>query len=678
MFKNITILMLSFSVAFFVIASVNSYAQAPTPQQKPAPSETQSNKTKITTNDGEFSIINFTADLLNPNADEDKDEPSETMPDAYQPDIIQEPEAENMKLAVLPTRKPTVDSPLETHKNSEDIERLLKLYKEGKTSDTLSKSEAQLYETIFKSQESGEFAEADKAIQKLKNPRLIGYVLSQRYLHEKSPRTSFSQLHEWLTLFADHIDAPRIYKLAVSRKPETHAGIIPSVVRSKGVARRVEPTMRKGKRYVSSRKRNDEEIRNINTINREIYKRIRSGEVTNGLNHLNENREIFDAVEYDVLAGEIAAAYLYAGEAEKADTLALAAIKRSGLHVPKAGWVAGLIAWKNKKYSHAARHFEIPARSSYASGWTATAGAYWAARSHMRTGNVKAVSTWLRRSLAQPRTFYGLISTRALGKDFDFNWKVPTFTKDQLEILQDIPAARRAMALVKSGQRDVAQAELIRIRPENNKQHKAILAYAGYIGMPALAMRLAGALPEGQGSYYDAALYPKGPWKPQSGFTVDPALVYAIMRQESRFNPRAESHTGATGLMQLMPATAKAVAKKVSLEDENALDNPETNLALGQKYLEDLLNTKTVDGNLLYLLIAYNAGPGNLAKWKKRWSDVSDPLLFIELLPSSETRAYVERVLSNYWIYRMREGQETPSLDAITSGKKADYKFKNL
>ncbi len=103
------------------------------------------------------------------------------------------------------------------------------------------------------------------------------------------------------------------------------------------------------------------------------------------------------------------------------------------------------------------------------------------------------------------------------------------------------------------------------------------------------------------------------------------------------------------------------------------LMDPETNLDLGQKYLEDLLGDKNVRNDLLSLLVAYNAGPGNLARWKKSWPHVQDPLLFIELIPSSETRAYVERVLANYWIYRLRENLPTPTLNAVAEGRNPQY-----
>ena len=103
------------------------------------------------------------------------------------------------------------------------------------------------------------------------------------------------------------------------------------------------------------------------------------------------------------------------------------------------------------------------------------------------------------------------------------------------------------------------------------------------------------------------------------------------------------------------------------------LREPQVNLEIGQTYVNRLLDHGVVGRDLLLLTIAYNAGPGNLSRWKKERAGLSDPLLFIESIPYTETRAFVERVLSNYWIYRMRFQQPTPSLDAVTSGRWARY-----
>jgi soluble lytic murein transglycosylase-like protein len=103
------------------------------------------------------------------------------------------------------------------------------------------------------------------------------------------------------------------------------------------------------------------------------------------------------------------------------------------------------------------------------------------------------------------------------------------------------------------------------------------------------------------------------------------------------------------------------------------LYEPEMNLTLGQKYLMHLLNHETVQGDLFRLAAAYNGGPGNLAKWDKRSARMEDPLLFIESIPARETREFIERVLCNLWIYRIRMGQDSPSLDALAAGERPLY-----
>jgi len=170
---------------------------------------------------------------------------------------------------------------------------------------------------------------------------------------------------------------------------------------------------------------------------------------------------------------------------------------------------------------------------------------------------------------------------------------------------------------------------------------------------------------------FDAAAYPLPKWKPTGGFRVDRALVYAVIRQESRFNPHAKSWAGARGLMQLMPSTARFVARGSGyrLAGRGRLYDPGLNLALGQRYLAMLLGDSNVNGDLFRLAAAWNGGPGNLQKWRRKTKHRDDPLLFIESIPSLETRIFIERLLANLWIYRDHMGQPTPSLDALAAGK---------
>jgi soluble lytic murein transglycosylase len=523
----------------------------------------------------------------------------------------------------------------------------------------LSKADAALYKRVFAAQEKGDIQTADTLLAQASNPLLLGHVLYQRYMHPSAYTSRYKELQSWLVRYNDHPGADKIYALA-QRKGSSGAGL-KEPVRANGVSRVREPTMRPARRY-----------KKASALEKSVQRMLRKGQPDQGLRLLLQDGSTqgLETIEIDFIKAEIAAAFLYNADVEQAYRLATSAAKRSGQHTPKAGWVAGLISWQRKDYERAARFFEIAASSKYSSGWLVSSASYWAARAHMRAGDVQDVSTWLMRGTEYPRTFYGLISTRALGHNFDFNWRLPTFTKNNHDVLVGIPAGARAVALAKAGQAGLAQAELLRVRPQNAEQRTAFLAFAGYAQLPALSMRLASAINAPDDGYYDSALYPLIPWAPKGGYKIDTALLHAIMKQESRFDPYARSGSGASGLMQLMPATARYVAGSKA----DFIDDPAINLEIGQRYLQDLLKLPSVDGNILYLLIAYNAGPGNLAKWKKRWPDVQDPLLFIELLPASETRNYIEKVLANYWIYRMRARKDIPTLDSIAAGETALYK----
>jgi soluble lytic murein transglycosylase-like protein len=126
--------------------------------------------------------------------------------------------------------------------------------------------------------------------------------------------------------------------------------------------------------------------------------------------------------------------------------------------------------------------------------------------------------------------------------------------------------------------------------------------------------------------------------------------------------------------MQLMPATARYVAQDGELPGgtESRLFNPGFNLELAQRYVQRLMQDDEAGEDLFKLAAAYNGGPGNLRKWQRRLEKAGypahDPLLFIEALPSHETRLFIERVLTNLWMYRKRLGQPAPSLKALAQG----------
>ena len=156
--------------------------------------------------------------------------------------------------------------------------------------------------------------------------------------------------------------------------------------------------------------------------------------------------------------------------------------------------------------------------------------------------------------------------------------------------------------------------------------------------------------------------------RPVGGFVVNPALVYGLTRTESNFDPAAVSPAGARGLMQIMPVTARAVSGNAQL-DVAALHDPGLNLGLGQRVLLSLAARPGVRGNLLRLLVGYNAGWSSAASWVGELRDGGDPLLFVEAIPLPETRRFVQRTLTHTWLYAARLGLPPPGLDDLAAGR---------
>lgn len=540
-------------------------------------------------------------------------------------------------------------------------------------SDNISARNAALYKTIFDLQAKGEMKAANAAIRALSDRRLMGHVLLQRYTHPSAYTSSFAELRDWMVQYADHPGADRIYRLALARKPDGFKGSIKRPQTAAAIRAGHDPLM-----VTEAASGSDAKLpvaaRNARA---RINDMIDRGRNDAALETLQKNANLFPRASYDRIRARIASGYLYSGKVDHAYKLAAGSAARSGAAAPLAGWVAGLAAWKYERPREAARYFESSATSKESSAWMKSAAAFWAARAWRAEGNRYNTNTWLNRAAENPRTFYGIIAARMLGRDIDLNWSAPNFTRARYDILAATPAGARAIALVAADQLALAESELSRIETRGDDElRNAVIAYAHYAGMAGLTMKFGNLMSGDDGAFYDAALYPDNPWEPSTGFSVDRALINAIARQESKFDPKAESPAGALGLMQLMPATARGLSKNLGTTDSErarSLKDPETNLALGQRYIEALLRDRNVGGDLLKLMVAYNAGPGNLAKWRKQWKNIDDPLLFIELIPSSETRAYVERVLSNYWIYRLREELPTPTLDAVAEGRPALY-----
>jgi soluble lytic murein transglycosylase len=143
---------------------------------------------------------------------------------------------------------------------------------------------------------------------------------------------------------------------------------------------------------------------------------------------------------------------------------------------------------------------------------------------------------------------------------------------------------------------------------------------------------------------------------------VDEALVYGIIRQESRFIPHARSRVGAMGLMQLMPTTARWVARQIPVQPFNAgmLTQPEVNVNMGSYYFRRVL---TDLGHSMLATAAYNAGPGRARRWRDERP--LEGAIYAETIPFNETRDYVKQVFTNLWFYSHRVKGQVASMKQL-------------
>ena len=282
---------------------------------------------------------------------------------------------------------------------------------------------------------------------------------------------------------------------------------------------------------------------------------------------------------------------------------------------------------------------------------------YWRGRAMVALG--QDAKPAFRAAAAWPVSYYGQLAAQALGTPPPAVADPPWTVADAQGLVAH-EVSHAAVLLTAWGQPRRARAFLLRLdelAPAPGR--RAMLAtLANGIGLPDLAVALARRAGRA-GRMLPQAGWP-APYAPPAG--MEPAVIMALMRQESSFDEQIISPAGARGLMQLMPATAVAVARKLGdTPDLGALTtNPQANMRLGTAYLRSLMEQF---GALPLALAAYNAGPRRVQDWltangDPRTSEV-DMIDWIELIPFNETRNYVQRVMESVTIYRGRPGLTT-------------------
>lgn len=328
----------------------------------------------------------------------------------------------------------------------------------------------------------------------------------------------------------------------------------------------------------------------------------------------------------------------------------------SGEEYADAEWLAGWIALRfSKNLKNAVSHFSNML-AAVKSPVSIARGEYWLGRTHDELGKKTNAGVWFERAARKSTTIYGQLAAEKSKRD-----SLPALP-------EGLSPSEHNMEKIRRNELFGVMQTLHRAEAYGLAEFFALRLYALY-PKPADVAALARLLTEEaarpdmtvtiarrarqNGIYIGSLGYPvlDIPEEP-----AERALVLSIIRQESSFSPHVVSPAGARGLMQIMPATAKQVAqkRKKSFSEERLTDDPAFNIELGSAYFSEMVNR--FNGSYILAIAAYNAGPTNVRRWLKSIGnpedDNIDPIDWIEMIPFTETRNYVQRVLENLYIYR--------------------------
>lgn len=529
--------------------------------------------------------------------------------------------------------------------------------------DVLSDEDAAIYSQIFILQDKEKIDAAQKLEGKLKDKSLMNEVLYQRFV-SKTYRTRGAEIQNWMNKYYDMPGAERLSKIATIKQTSVRKPFVPHIITGKDYIETAQSENWTAKTY------NDKITKSID----KFKKAIRSGSSKTARNILEDRsfRKKISESDYGRLAGRLSFLYYTNGEYELAKKWGFVA---SDANSEYGLWSMGLIYFKEQKYSESQKYFSKILNLTQINNARKTEAAFWAGRSASIVGNRGAAKKYWKIAAAYPMSFYGALASTMLGDVPAYEFFDQECDDADIEELRQNKYGQKALALIQVGRKDRAERYLkyLVTSKSSDKMLHAVNAVSSMYGLPSVSILVSGVMRdrgvlEINDDIIYSAQYPLPDWEPMGGWSIDRALLLAITKQESGFKPNAKSGAGANGLMQIMPSTAKRVARKndVKMSDID-MSKPEHNMFLGQQYIVDLLSHQMIKNNIIKMLIAYNAGMGNLVKFEKTFS-TSDPLLYIESFPAYETRMYIKRVMSNLWLYRARLNQPLTALKELAEG----------
>ena len=527
----------------------------------------------------------------------------------------------------------------------------------------LTDVDASLYEQIFDLQDKEKINTAIKVQNQIADKLLMNEVLYQRYI-SNSYRTRGAEIAQWMDKYYDMPGASRMEKLAKIKKAAVRKALKPNMISGSESIETAQSETWTARKYSGTAEKK---------IN-EFKRAIRSGSTKVARQILEDKafKKKLTESDYGRLAGRLAFIYYTNGEMELAKKWGFVA---SDANSEYGLWAMGLLYYKEEKYIESQKYFSRILDLPQINNARKVEAAFWAGRAADMKGDRETAKKYWRVGAAYPMAFYGALSATMLGHVPQYEFFEQEVTDEDIAELSATKYGKMALALLQVGRKDRAEEYLkylITPRASDRTLH-AVNSIATAHGLPRVSIQSASVIKDRGILEIDddiiySAQYPLPDWEPMGGWSIDRALLFAITKQESNFRVGAKSGAGANGVMQLMPSTAKRVARANKLDlSQMDMSNPEHNMFLGQQYIVDLLAHPNIENSIIKMLAAYNAGMGTLVKFEKSFYTY-DPLLYIESFPAYETRSYIKRVISNLWLYRARLNQPLTSMEELANG----------
>lgn len=527
----------------------------------------------------------------------------------------------------------------------------------------LTDVDASLYQQVFDLQDKEKINTAINVQSQIADNLLMNEVLYQRYISD-TYRTRGKEIAIWMERYYDMPGATRMEKLAKIKQATVRKAKVPAIMSGSESIETAQSETWTAKKYSGSAEKK---------IN-EFKRAIRSGS-TKVAREILENKSFKKKLtesDYGRLAGRLSFIYYTNGEMELAKKWGFVA---SDANSEYGLWAMGLLYFKEDNYAESQKYFSRILDLPQINNARKTEAAFWAGRAADFKGDRDVAKKYWRIAATHPMAFYGALSATMLGQTPQYEFFEQDATDEDFAELANTKYGKMALALLQVGRKDRAEEYLrylITSKTSDRVLH-AVNAIATAYGLPRVSVQSASVIKDRGILEIDddiiySAQYPLPDWEPMGGWSIDRALLLAITKQESNFRVSAKSGAGANGVMQLMPSTAKRVARANKLDiTQMDMSNPEHNMFLGQQYIVDLLAHERVENSIIKMLAAYNAGMGTMVKFEKSFYTY-DPLLYIESFPAYETRSYIKRVMSNLWLYRARLNQPLTSMEELANG----------